>query len=365
MSIAWRRMRPSRLRPVARGRSALTRRGAVAILLAAMPMLALALPATPAPAATQGQVQAQIDRLASEIADLDEAYNQASIHLQSVQTQIADSKAQSAKAESDFLALQKVASAQAAAIYRAGAPSLLIAFLSSKNLDDFNKKMELISQVSDWQSGIMTSLQIASERSRHATADLDHELAQARAISDSLARQRAVLTDRLASEQKLLGQITAENRAAALRAAEARAAAVRAALVATRSGGTSPASLPPLPSSGSAAIALRAAMAQIGKPYQWAGSGPASFDCSGLTMSSWGAAGVSMPHSAAAQYSSFKHVSIAQLQPGDLVFFGSPIHHVGMYVGGGMMIHAPETGELVQVSPMSRGDLVGAARPGV
>jgi cell wall-associated NlpC family hydrolase len=106
-------------------------------------------------------------------------------------------------------------------------------------------------------------------------------------------------------------------------------------------------------------------MAQIGKPYVWAGSGPASFDCSGLTMSSWRQAGVVMAHSAADQYASFKHVSVDQLQPGDLVFFGRPIHHVGMYVGGGMMVHAPETGELVQVSPVSRGDLAGAARPGV
>ena len=331
-------------------------------------MMALALPAPPAAAATQNQVQAQIDRLASEIAAIDEDYNQASIHLQKIQSQIEDTLGQSAKAQTDFLALQKVASAQAAAIYRAGAPSLLIAFLSSRNLDDFNKKMELISQVSDWQSGIMTSLQIAGERAKVATADLNHELAQAKAINDTLARQRADLTSRLVAEQELLGQINAENRAAAVRAAAARAAAVRAALITSMSASESAREagpIPNLPSSGLASVALRAAMNEIGKPYVWAGSGPGSFDCSGLTMSSWRAAGVLMPHSAAAQYDAFKHVSVDQLQPGDLVFFGHPIHHVGMYVGGGMMVHAPETGELVQVSPVSRGDLVGAARPGV
>ena len=89
-------------------------------------------------AATQKEVQAQIDKLGAEISDLDEQYNQASIHLQKVQSQIQDSQNQSARAQADFLALQKVASAQAAAIYRAGAPSLLVAFLSSKSLDDFN-----------------------------------------------------------------------------------------------------------------------------------------------------------------------------------------------------------------------------------
>jgi len=338
-------------------------------------------------AATQKEVQAQIDKLGAEISDLDEQYNQASIHLQKVQSQIQDSQNQSARAQSDFLALQKVASAQAAAIYRAGAPSLVVAFLSSKNLDDFNKKMELISQVSDWQSGIMTSLQIADQRAKVAQSDLSRELSQARSINDSLAKQRKDLNDRLASEQKLLGQINEANRIAAAKAAADRAAAVQVAMVAkvtakpsgtpgpsnpsetpgpSGSSGSSPSdALPSVPSSDQAAVAVRAAMAQIGKPYVWAGSGPGSFDCSGLTMSSWRQAGVVMAHSAADQYASFKHVSVDQLQPGDLVFFGHPIHHVGMYVGGGMMVHAPETGELVQVSPMSRGDLAGAARPGV
>jgi peptidoglycan DL-endopeptidase CwlO len=354
--------------------------------LPALGLLVMGLPSAPVAAATQKDVQAQIDKLGAEISDLDEQYNQASIHLQKVQSEIQDSQNQGAKAQADFLALQKVASAQAAAIYRAGAPSLVVAFLSSKNLDDFNKKMELISQVSDWQSGIMTSLQIADQRAKVAQADLSRQLAQQKSINDSLAKQRNALNDRLASEQKLLGQITEANRQAAAKAAADRAAAVRsamavakAAMAATKSSASpSPSSsssssgssgssdaLPAIPSSDQAAVAVRAAMGQIGKRYVWAGAGPDTFDCSGLTMSSWRQAGVVMAHSAADQYASFKHVSTDQLQPGDLVFFGHPIHHVGMYVGGGMMVHAPESGELVQVTPMSRGDLVGASRPGV
>jgi cell wall-associated NlpC family hydrolase len=351
--------------------------------LPALGLLVMGLPSAPVAAATQKDVQAQIDKLAAEISDLDEQYNQASIHLQKVQSEIQDAQNQGARAQADFLALQKVASAQAAAIYRAGAPSLVVAFLSSKNLDDFNKKMELISQVSDWQSGIMTSLQIADQRAKVAQSDLSRQLAQAKSINDSLAKQRNALNDRLASEQKLLGQITEANRQAAAKAAADRAAAVRSAMAAAKaavaatksSGSPSPSSssgssgssnaLPAVPSSDQAAVAVRAAMTQIGKRYVWAGAGPDTFDCSGLTMSSWRQAGVMMAHSAADQYASFKHVSTDQLQPGDLVFFGHPIHHVGMYVGGGMMVHAPESGELVQVSPVSRGDLVGASRPGV
>ena len=114
---------------------------------------------------------------------------------------------------------------------------------------------------------------------------------------------------------------------------------------------------PPPPASSGASAALAYARAQLGKPYQWAGAGPAAFDCSGLTMRAWGAAGVGLPHSAAGQYAGTAHVPIADLQPGDLVFFGSDLHHVGIYVGGGQMIHAPHSGTVVSYSTIFWPDL--------
>jgi cell wall-associated NlpC family hydrolase len=113
---------------------------------------------------------------------------------------------------------------------------------------------------------------------------------------------------------------------------------------------------PPAPSSGAAA-ALAYARAQIGKPYQWGGAGPDAFDCSGLTMRAWEAGGVSLPHYARAQYADTAHVAIADLQPGDLVFYGSDLHHVGLYIGGGQMIDAPSTGEFVRTESIFRSDL--------
>lgn len=330
-----------------------------AVLACALAVLAQALPPQPAGAVSQVQVQAQIDRLSGEIATLDEQYNQAAIHLQQVQAQISDDKALSARAQISRSELVQVASQQAAAIYKVGAPTVLEAFLSSKNLKEFNQRMELITQVSSWESGIITKLQIADQRAQNAGTALAGALQQAQAISAQLASERSSLKAQLASEQVLLGQVNAAARAAAAQAAAARAAQVQARLTAAT------ANLPALPTSGAAAAALQKAMSQIGKPYVWAGAGPNSFDCSGLTMFSYAAAGISLPHSAAAQYFSEPHVSRSQLEPGDLVFFGSPIHHVGIYVGNGLMVHAPETGELVQVAPMDRGDYVGAARPGV
>jgi cell wall-associated NlpC family hydrolase len=124
-------------------------------------------------------------------------------------------------------------------------------------------------------------------------------------------------------------------------------------------------SLAPTPAaaSGNAATAVQFALAQVGKPYSWGGSGPDSYDCSGLTSSAWAAAGVYLPHNSGMQYSATSRVSRSALQPGDLVFFGSPIHHVGMYIGNGQMVDAPRTGYTVRVTSIDRSNYVGAGRP--
>ncbi|HWC39779.1 MAG TPA: C40 family peptidase [Acidimicrobiales bacterium] len=125
-----------------------------------------------------------------------------------------------------------------------------------------------------------------------------------------------------------------------------------------------PAALPPAPSGGPGQRALAAAEAELGKPYSYGGAGPGSFDCSGLTMFAWRAAGVSLPHSASDQSASTTHVPLSSLQPGDLLFFGSSgsIGHVGMYVSPGRMIEAEDSGTVVSINPI-RSDLVGASRP--
>ena len=110
-----------------------------------------------------------------------------------------------------------------------------------------------------------------------------------------------------------------------------------------------------------AAAAVRFSCAQLGKPYVYGAAGPGSYDCSGLTMRSWGAAGVSLPHSSSGQYSYGSHVSRSALEPGDLLFFYSPIHHVAIYIGNGLMIHAPHTGDVVRIAPVES-TFVGATR---
>jgi peptidoglycan DL-endopeptidase CwlO len=106
----------------------------------------------------------------------------------------------------------------------------------------------------------------------------------------------------------------------------------------------------PVPAvSGSAGVAVRYAYGAIGKPYVWAGSGPNGYDCSGLTMAAWAAAGKSLPHNAAEQWGVVAHISRSQLQPGDLVFYAS-LGHVAIFVGGNQVIHAPHAGTNVQLA---------------
>ncbi|HEV7886899.1 MAG TPA: NlpC/P60 family protein, partial [Acidimicrobiales bacterium] len=118
----------------------------------------------------------------------------------------------------------------------------------------------------------------------------------------------------------------------------------------------------PAPNAGASA-AVAEARRQIGKPYRYGASGPEAFDCSGLTSWAWRAGGVSLPHSSSAQYSATHRVAMADIAPGDLLFYGSPIHHVGIYVGNGTMVEASHSGVPVRYSSIYRSDLVGIGRP--
>ena len=121
----------------------------------------------------------------------------------------------------------------------------------------------------------------------------------------------------------------------------------------------------PPPVSGKAGIAVSAAYSQLGVPYKFAAESPGvAFDCSGLTKWAWGRAGVYLPHQSGQQFGSTPHVSKDEAQPGDLIFYYSPIGHVGIYVGNGMMIHAPQTGDVVKLSTVHWNKVVGVSRPG-
>jgi len=223
--------------------------------------------------------------------------------------------------------------------------------------------------------------QLAGEQSQLQTAQNQDQAELAQAASAQQAAQATVANQQatLARVQGQIGTLVAQRQAAQLAAShaaflarQAAAAAAAAAPVPANHGprGDKPARpprpvLPNLPAAGGAATALAAAESQIGVPYVWGGESPGhGFDCSGLIQWSWRQAGVDLPRTAAAQYDAIAHVSLSDLQPGDLLFWGGGgISHVGMYVGGGDIINAPETGELVRIQAIWNDGLVGAGRP--
>ena len=327
------------------------RLGAVLALLTAACLLPT--PAiNAAPAGTN--YQSEIDRLSQQISNLDEDYNDARIKLSKTDRQIRDLGVAKEDADRQLGILRKKASARAAAAYRIGMPDILLVLFGSDSITEFNKRMGVASRVGDWESGVMTDLEIANNRSELQAENLRKELARARALSSSIAQKRAALKTRIDQQKRLLGQQRAREAASGRGSADS---------IARLRENNLPA--PALPSSGNVRNVLSAAYSQIGKPYAWGAGGPGSFDCSGFTSYAWRSAGVSLPHSSRAQYAATKRVARSDLQPGDLVFFGSPIHHVGIYVGNNSMIDSSTYGHPVGVRSLNRRGYVGAGRPGV
>jgi peptidoglycan DL-endopeptidase CwlO len=215
--------------------------------------------------------------------------------------------------------------------------------------------------------------QLAAKQSQLQSAQTQDQTELAQAASAQQAAQATVANQQatLARVQGEIGTLVAQRQAAQLAASHAaflaRAAAAGPGPAHHAPGGNRPVRpvLPNLPAAGGAATAIAAAESQIGVPYVWVGESPGhGFDCSGLVQWAWRQAGVDLPRTAAAQYDAIPHVSLSDLQPGDLLFWGDGgISHVGMYVGGGDIINAPETGELVRIEPIWNDGLVGAGRP--
>jgi cell wall-associated NlpC family hydrolase len=187
---------------------------------------------------------------------------------------------------------------------------------------------------------------------------LQDRLVELRAASTRQETRVRVLTTRVQRTNRHLADVKASlSRAyAALKDAKDEAAAAEAEAEAQ-----APAA--PAASSGAAA-AVAYAMAQVGDAYVYGAAGPDAFDCSGLTMAAWAQAGVALPHSSGAQMGSGTPVSIDALQPGDLVFYYSPVSHVGMYIGNGQLVHAANPSTGVQVTSVSSMPIAGAVRPG-
>jgi cell wall-associated NlpC family hydrolase len=212
------------------------------------------------------------------------------------------------------------------------------------------------------RSGVLATL---GERRATAVQELRDEQAGLTAAVADLTRQQQRISDTTARLQDLRGMVAGQLKAAQQRLDHLQASERAAVERLLSSGDTSiTCQQTGVDTSGRVGKVLAYACAQLGDPYVWAAAGPSTFDCSGLTMQAWAAAGVSLPHNAEAQshYGARVAPTVAALQPGDLVFYHSPISHVGIYIGHGLMIHAPHTGTVVKIARVPWGSAVAAAR---
>jgi cell wall-associated NlpC family hydrolase len=298
-------------------------------------------------------LQAQLERLNQQADQVVEQYLQAKLELQHTQGMLASLRADAQRAAQVLQDAQSRLGARAAAAYIQGPGVDLSALLESKNPSDTLDRVQVLDLLARQDGDLMDTLKVAGDTYEQRKAALQaSERQQAKQLTGLDAKKREVERT-VARTEQLLSQVKAADRAKLLAAANN----------ASGSGSTTPVSFPKVPVSGGAAKAVAYAKAQVGKPYAYGADGPDSFDCSGLTMMAWAQAGVSLPHSSSAQYGATRRISAGDLQPGDLIFYYSPISHVAIYVGGGQQVAATHTGDYVRLQALHDG-ITGYGRPG-
>ncbi|HEY5155100.1 MAG TPA: NlpC/P60 family protein [Acidimicrobiales bacterium] len=333
------------------------------------------------------QVAAKLSELNHKLDALDEQYNQATIELKSADAAVA--AAQQKVDETNVQLEAKTTQLRSFAVeaYVTGNDTPTFEAVLTSTAEVASQKQSYLEAASGSRQDLVDELQATKQDVADQVTKLTEAQQRSQQLRDSLKSSRQQADAAVAEQQQISSSVQGElatlvaaeqQRQAEARAAEAAAAAAaqaqaqaQAQLAATRAATpVAPAVTPPRetkppgtpitipdpttpdPGSGSptpgAGIAIAAAQSALGVPYVWAGADMNGFDCSGLMLWAWAKAGRSLPHSSSAQYGMTRHIPLSQLLPGDLVFFDG-LGHVGLYIGGGMMIHAPHTGDVVRV----------------
>ena len=322
-------------------------------------------------AAKAKALQAKLDAQHAEVERLAERLNATEDRRDRLQRRLDGLQARQRAAQKELDAAQAQLDEQARATYMSGPQWMLGELVGGANPTDAMRRIPMQKAALEARAAIVTDVRIRKDEVDSLNERVAADLAEAQLVHQRQDDERRQV-QRLATQlQQTLDKID-KQLAGYLDAEAARAeAARRAAWSGYMSGvGTVQSWLQAGPV---ARAAVRWALAQLGDPYRWGATGPDSFDCSGLTSSAYAAAGVSIPRVSRAQWGAGPHVAVANLLPGDLLFYadnpGDPasIHHVGMYIGNGLMVHAPHTGDVVRVASIWRESYAGATRivPGV
>jgi cell wall-associated NlpC family hydrolase len=342
--------------------------------LVVVPTFVFALSTTSAAAPSQQQVESakrQLAQLQTQFEAAVERWNTAKVDLQQEQTHLAAAKAMKDSAEKQA-ATARAQLAESAVNTYTGMGSSLDVLLGAQSFTEFSDKLEFIGAIAQSDADLATKADAAGQLAAWATQQYTQAVAQAQTHLSDMTSQREQIQANLEQQRQLAMQLQTE-RSQWLAAIAAQEAAARQAALEEQNGISGPPTdvptVPPPPANASAAqIAISAAASVVGTQYVFGAADPGvGFDCSGLTMWSWGRAGVSLPHSAYAQYTSLPHVPLSSIQPGDIVYYGDVSPHVALYIGGGRIIHArhPGPGGQVQYDSLYGYDRPWAAmRPG-
>jgi cell wall-associated NlpC family hydrolase len=296
-------------------------------------------PATASSAApSAGSIEQQIQTQSKQLEKVVEQYDLLGDQLKATQTRAAALQRQLVPLKAQIAQASARVDSIAAEAYKGELLSEFSAVVSAPDAGAVMERLVTIAQIGKYEDGQISDLQ-----------DLQSS------FNDQLGTLNATITDQQSKRQQMTEQ---------RKSIEAKLASLYAlrAQVEPSPPVDSGAGTPPPNVSGKAGLAVNFAYAQLGKPYVFAAAGPSSYDCSGLTMAAWKAAGVSLTHNAAEQWNEVAHIARSQLQPGDLVFYDG-LGHVAIYVGSNQVIHAPEPGDVVRIASVDMEPPYGYGRP--
>lgn len=323
-------------------------------------------PSPSPPIATEGpiDVQAEAAKLSKEIEALDEelaiaaeSYNAVTVELERINQQLEVTHFDLGQAEVEFETRQEIYNNRLSALYKNGKETFLEVLLNTQDLADFIVRVGFLARIATTDTNLLEDLQLTKEDIEQARENLENLKQQQTALQQELEIKRAIIEIKINFRKELLANINEGVRRLLEQEQERKAAEARALIEYVRS------QLGVMDVDHSPGSVVHTAFQYLGIPYKWGGDDPIEgFDCSGLVMYIFAQHGVKLPH-----YSRFQSAMgepvVGSLQPGDLVFFGDPIHHVGMYIGGDYFIAAPRTGDVVKISILSsKPHFVGARR---
>jgi peptidoglycan DL-endopeptidase CwlO len=278
-------------------------------------------------------------RAAEQLAAVDEQVHEAEMTVAAQQDAATRAAAEADKARVAVSAYEPQLRAIAQSGYTGKTQSRFAAFLTSESAAELVQQMTTLDMIAAHTNSVITDVATAQDAAVQAQAAADQAAATAQAGLEQLKAQQAEVTKEIADYQAQFAQLSAAEQVSVTTAVAGRLLAA-------------PRNLPLPP--GAAGKAIETALAQVGDPYEHGAAGPDAFDCSGLTMYAYAAAGKVLPHSSVSQSTLGTQVTRSELQPGDLVFFYTPISHVGLYIGGGMMVHARTYGSPVAVTSVDQ-----------